>query len=66
MGLSLPMEVGEWVLVKYVWDTSTTVEAKYEREVGTAGKATCVVNVLPHQAPSVVLDLLQAAKEVEP
>ena len=60
--LSIPMEVGEWVLVGYEWGTSSTVTARYERDVGTCGKAHCSISVLPHQLPSAI-KLLQEAQD---
>lgn len=61
--MTLSMKVGEWVLVNYEWNNHTTVTAEYERKVGTCGKATFKVSCLPHQAPSIVLELLTEEKK---
>jgi len=54
------MEVGEWVLTGYTWAGGVQdVVAVYERDVGSLGKARCEIRCLPHQAPSIALDLLR-------
>ena len=60
--LRLPMEVGEWVLKSYEWADSFNVAVCYERPAATSGKATIVIRCLPHQAPSVALELLAVDK----
>ncbi len=61
-GLTLPMEVGEWVLVRYQWEQSDAgrAVATYEQKLETL-EAVAVIRELPAVMPSRIIELLAGA-----